>query len=596
MESTGLRKVLGEDFITIMGRIKKAGKEKEINPEKPMLKIALLGTGSLQYFAMILKYCLQISEIQSYIFIGNYNGMEMDVMDEKSEYNSFHPDITVLFTGYREIQDYPPMYAANEKIWEMVWQEIGRYEMIWDRIFHQNGSCILQTNFVIPIERKMGNLEGNYSWSHQTYLELLNYGMKIKKKKYVTLLDFEYLASVEGKRKWFDFPNYYLNKSNMSYDCLPLAVEEVALQIMNYCGIMRKCIVLDLDQTIWGGILEEAGVQNVNIFPDDPIGEAFLDFQKYLKGLKERGIILAVCSKNDEEYAKEVFIKNQNMILKLEDISCFVANWENKVENIRSIADTLNIGLNSIVFVDDNPVERDLVRQVLPEVEVIELSDDPANYVLDMEHGKYFEWLSVTEEDIGRTSSYKAEEKMKSIQANFDSYEDYLNSLSMEGVIEQINSDSTSRTVQLFNKTNQFNTTRYRLTEAKLLKLIEEGRIVLTCNLKDKFAQYGMISCAILRIEDKNCIVEAWAMSCRVFKRTVEEFMLNKFIKTALEHGCSKLSIAVLPNERNTMIPGILEEKGFQKSAEADNPYVSNIEEGLEFKNYIKNDKNYKVE
>lgn len=586
MEKAGLRETLSKDFLSIMREIKKNEKNETANDTLRRVKIALLGAGSLQYFAAILKYCLQISEIDADILIGTYKGLEMDVMDDTSDYNQFEPDVTVIFSGYRDITQFPSMHESEEKVWEMVWKEVGRYEMLWDKIYQRNGSYILQTNIVTPIERKMGNLEANYIWSRQTYLELLNYGFQRQKKNFVSILDFNYLASMDGKEKWFDFPNYYLNKSNMSYSSLPSAVEEVALNILNYCGVNKKCIVLDLDNTLWGGILEEAGVENVNIFPNDPVGEAFLDFQKYLKELKERGIILAVCSKNDEDYAKEVFRTNKNMILRLEDISCFVANWENKADNIRSIASELNIGLNSMVFVDDNPVERDLVQSILPQVEVLALSEDPANYVLDMEKAKYFEWLQITEEDVNRTSSYKAREALKTMLQSYDNYQDYLSSLEMQGSIEEVTTQSISRTAQLFNKSNQFNSVRYRGTEAQLLKLQEEGRIILTCHLRDKFANYGLVSCAILKIADDKCIVEAWAMSCRVFKRTLEKYMLNEFVKIALQNGCNKLNVLFIPNERNGMVKVMLEENGFCKGVDTDQ-YCLTINESIYFKNNI---------
>lgn len=587
MEKEGLRETLSKDFLSIMREIKKNGaKDEKANDKLYKKKIALLGAGSLQYFAAILKYCLQISGIDAELLIGTYKGLEMDVMDDSSEYNSFQPDVTVIFSSYRDVMQYPAMHESEEKVWEMVWEEIGKYEILWDKIYRRNGSYILQTNLVTPIERKMGNLEANYIWSRQTYLELLNYGFQKKKKNFVSILDFNYLASIEGKEKWFDFPNYYLNKSNMSYASLPGAVEEVVLNILNYCGINKKCIVLDLDNTIWGGILEEAGVENINIFPDDPIGEAFLDFQKYLKGLKERGVILAVCSKNDIDFAKEVFQTNKNMILRLEDISCFIANWENKADNIRQIAADLNIGLNSIVFVDDNPVERDLVQSILPEVEVLALSEDPANYVLDMEKAKYFEWLQITEEDANRTNSYKAKEALKVMLQNYDNYDDYLSSLGMEGSIEEVTPQSIARTAQLFNKSNQFNSVRFRGTEAQLLKLQEEGRILLTCQLRDKFANYGLVACAILEIENDKCIVTAWAMSCRVFKRTLEKYMLNEFTKIALRNRCNKLIVLFIPNERNGMVKEMLEENGFCESADT-GQYCLAIDESIYFENKI---------
>lgn len=565
MEATRLREFMEKDFLSIIKEVrKKAAKQTEAAAVRKV-KIALLGAGSLQYFSAILKYCLQISNMEGEILTGTYKGLEMDVMDESSDYHKFKPDITVIFSGYRDVIQYPAMYESEEKVWEMVWQEIGKYEILWDKIYRSTGSYILQTNMVTPPERKLGNLEANYIWSQKTYLELLNYGFSKRKRNFVTILDFEYLASMKGKEAWFDFPNYYLNKSNMSYDCLPDAVKEVALHVLNYCGMYKKCIVLDLDNTLWGGILEEKGAENVNIFPDNPVGEAFLDFQRYLKGLKERGVLLAVCSKNDESYAKEVFTSNKNMILQLGDISCFVANWKNKADNIRLIAADLNIGLDAMVFVDDNPVERDMVKTMLPEVEVLSLSEDPANYVRDMEAAKYFEWLQITKEDVSRTESYKAKEMLNSVRQEYDNYEDYLKSLAMEGFLEEASAGSISRTAQLFNKTNQFNSVKFRTTEAQLLKQQEEGSLILTCRLKDKFADYGLVSCAVLKMEEETCTVEAWAMSCRVFKRTLEKFLLNEFVKTARLRGCNKLTVLFIPNERNGMVKTVLEENGFQK-------------------------------
>lgn len=579
-----LRELLSKKFVSIMKQIKN---DKEEYKTIKNIRIALLGDGSLQYFAMILEYCLKISEIHADILLGTYNGLEMDVMDVGSEYNKFAPEITIIFTSYRDVIYCPQITQKEDNLWNEVWREIGKYEKIWTEIYNNHQSYIMQTNFVTPIERRLGNLEANYIWSEQTFLELLNYGLTVKRKPYVSILDFNYLAAVYGKEKWFDYSNYYLNKCNMAYDALPFAVEEVTLNILNYCGKSKKCIVLDLDNTIWGGVLEETGIDNLNIFPNDPVGEAFLAFQKYLKALKERGVILAICSKNDEEYAKKAFNLNHNMILQLDDISCFVANWENKANNIQLIAQRLNIGLDAMVFIDDSPVERELVRTLIPEVEVLELPEDPAYYMVELEKAKYFEWLNITEDDTKRTDSYKAREQAQILLQNYDSYEKYLESLEMKIRAEDMTEISASRTAQLFNKTNQFNTVRFRGTEAQIQNMQNNGDKVINYSLKDRFANYGMISCAIVKIQLREVVVEAWAMSCRVFKRTLEEYILNSFIKIARDNSCEKIKILYIPNERNRMIEEILSDRGFDKES-GTNYYFLDIEQINNFKTYIK--------
>lgn len=566
MSEKQIREFYDKDFLTIMREIKK---KSEVNKtfnlgKKNIIKVALLGTGSLQYFASMLKYGLNMVDVSIEVFIGTYKGAEIDIMDDDSEYYKFEPDITVIFTDYREILQFPDLYMQEEQVWKMVWEWMQKREKLWEKVNSRCGSAIFQTNFVIPLERQLGNLEENYVWSRQSYIELLNYALKIKKKKYVTIIDYNYLASAVGKRKWFDFSNYYLNKSNMSYECLPQAVREIALNILNYCGKYRKCIVLDLDNTLWGGVLEEVGIDGVNIFPDNPVGEAFLAFQKYLKDLKGRGIILAVCSKNDEEYAKEVFRKNDNMILKLDDISCFIANWENKDKNIQTISEKLNIGTDSMVFVDDNPVERNLVQVSFPEVEVVNLSEDPADYIENIENENYFEWLQITEEDFNRTATYIVQEEMKKAEKNSCDYMEYLNSLDMRCSADKLSEKNISRITQLFNKTNQFNTTGFRCTEAQLLNYQNKGSYIWGFQLKDKFVNYGIVSVLLYKIEQDECIITAWAMSCRVFKRTLEKFILNMITEKALKEGCKKILIHYLPTERNAMIKKILIENDFE--------------------------------
>ncbi len=568
MKQSHMKEILSQDFLSLMREIRKArraGSKGKAQEDPAALRIALLGAGSLQYFSAILGYVLHMQEIPNKIYVGTYNGLELDIMDEQSEYHLFRPQVTVIFTSYQDVRSFPEMFAKETDIQALALAEISRYKELWGRIRERNGSRILQTNFVIPAERQLGNLEASHIWSRQSFLQLLNYTLMKEKDGSVSILDFDYLASLAGKKKWFDFSNYYLNKCNMSYECLPAAVEEVALHILSFRGHVKKCLVLDLDNTLWGGILEESGIKQLGLFPTDPLGEAFRAFQAYLKRLRERGVLLAVCSKNDSDYAKQAFLENPNMVLSLSDISCFVANWDNKADNIRKIAASLNIGLDSIVFIDDNPVERDLVSTALPEVDVLELSADPADYVMDLENARYFEWLQITKEDKGRAESYKAREE---IERKLDSSLDldaYLESLHMEGLVKPLDSESLARAVQLLNKTNQFNTTGFRSSEAEILKMKEHGYEIFTCNLKDKLTDYGLVSVAILKIQGHVCTVEAWVMSCRVFKRGLEDFMLSHFVDFALKNGADRLAIDYLATDRNSMLKKMLTDRGFEQ-------------------------------
>lgn len=588
MSEFEVNKIFDEGFLTILRQVKKFKKSTKL--QEYSLKVALVGTGSLQFAADVLQYGLYLHGIKTKLFVGTYNGLIMDALDDESNFNKFNPDITIIFSNYKEVQVYPELFSDYNTICEMAKSQVENLVLIWNKINATTGSQIFQTNYVIPIERQLGNLEGNHIWSHQSYLQRVNWELMNIKPSYVTILDFEYLAAKVGKQVWFDDRNYYLNKCNMSYECLPLAIKEILMNILNYRGITKKCIVLDLDNTLWGGVLEECGINGVNLDPNDPIGEAYIGFQKYLKWLKDRGIILAVCSKNDEQYAKRVFVENSNMVLSLEDISCFIANWEDKHRNVKKISETLNLGLSALIFVDDNEVERGLIKSALPEVEIVDIGEDPSEFVNIIESGMYFEWLQITEEDTLRNNTY-------SIQTTIDEnshmdksvYENYLIGLHMSAQIGQVDKTSISRVVQLFNKTNQFNSTGYRCTEGGIYDLKREGKQVYWCKLTDQYNKYGVISCFIVKFRKDECIVEAWCMSCRVFKRGVEQLIIDYLMDEALKHGCSVLKFLYVQTERNHLVKEIMLNCGIfkEKVEDMEEWFVTEIKEQPRLQNFI---------
>ena len=325
-----------------------------------------------------------------------------------------------------------------------------------------------------------------------------------------------------------------------SLDFLPRVALEICQVIGATRGQIHKCLILDLDNTMWGGIVGDDGWENLEI-GDLGIGKAFTQLQQWAKQLMGRGIILCVCSKNEDTIAKEVFEKHPDMKLRLDDIAVFVANWETKVENIRFIQQVLNIGFDSMVFIDDNPFERNMVREGIPEVCVPELPEDAAEYLSFLESLHLFETASLSDEDENRTKQYQEEAKRSHIQTAFANEDEFLESLNMQATVTGFSKFNIPRAAQLTQRSNQFNLRTIRYTEEEISRIGNDSNYIgLSFSLLDKYGDYGLISLIILRLHEKECFIDTWLMSCRVLKRGMEQFVLNTIVKTALEKGYLK--------------------------------------------------------
>jgi FkbH-like protein len=350
----------------------------------------------------------------------------------------------------------------------------------------------------------------------------------------------------------------------IAMDALPYVAKSVIDVIKAMNGQIKKCVICDLDNTLWGGVIGDDGMGGIEI-GELGRGHAFTDLQRWLKQLKECGIILAICSKNNEDTAKEPFEKHDEMILRLSDISVFVANWDDKASNIRLIQETLNIGMDSIVFLDDNPFERNLVRQMIPEITVPELPEDPALYLQFLQEQNYFEVASFTGAGSDRTAQYQAEYERKKLEQTFESIDDYLKSLEMVGEAKPFEQVRFARIAQLTQRSNQFNLRTIRYTEDEIEKIAADDHyLTLYYTLKDKFGDHGLVSVVILeKKSDKELFVDTWLMSCRVLKRGMEEFTVNKIIETAKASGFEKLSAEYIPTAKNKMVKDIYKTFGF---------------------------------
>ena len=548
-------------------------------------KIAIISTNSCQLICQLVKGLLFKRNIVSDIYESEYNGLRMSIFDDNSGLYTFKPNYVVLLPDYRDfLSSKPNVLDSKEQILEKVKTAYSFFEKMFVKIHQMLPEAqILISNIVSPYQSPLGNLEANYLFSLSNYYKLINLELAKQRPSYSTILDMESLSEYFGKSNWFNEAAYYMNKDGISLSCIGWFCDNIARQIQALTGKTKKCLVLDLDNTLWGGVVGDDGYDGIMLDPNDAIGEAYIAFQEYIIELKKRGILLAICSKNDEKNAKEPFEKNEHMRLKLKDISCFVANWDDKVTNIRRISQKLNIGIDSFVFFDDNPTERELVKNLVPEVMVIDVPEDPALYVRTLDRAFAFDWLQITHEDLNRSQSYADNQQREELLLSYTDYNEYLKALEMIAEFKPIEQQTLPRFSQLLNKSNQFNLRTIRLSEAQINeKTLDSSYGLYTVSLKDKFSNYGIIACVILKFEDTNCFIENWVMSCRVLKKDVEKFTVFHIVEIAKQHKCNKISAEYIPTAKNGLVSNLYETIGFELINVRENNiklyYLSNLD------------------
>lgn len=557
------------DISDYSGLLNIGRKWKKIDDRSYNLKIAFVGSASIQLITSVTRALLAKYDIYPEVYEGEYNGILMDTMDTDSNLYKFEPEYIVILPDYRDILDKKPdVLASNADVTNAVANISESYKKIYEAIHGRlPGTQIIMSNIVAPFYGPLGNLEANYIFSQKSFFEMVNLAMIEHRPSYVTIIDVNGLANYFGKRQWFDDGAYCLNKSGFSLVYIGFVADLIARQFEAFLGKARKCLVLDLDNTLWGGVVGDLGYDGINLDPNDAEGEAYQSFQKYILELKNRGVILAVCSKNDLHNAKEPFERNEHMILKLKDISSFVANWNDKASNIKNIAKELNIGTDSFVFFDDNPTERALIREFLPEVKVVDVPDDPALYLRALDRAFPFEWIQITAEDLSRVKSYSDNIERNNLMDSCVNYDEYLKKLEMHIAVNAVDESSVARFTQLTNKTNQFNLRTQRYSEAEISKMMSDSNYeLLTVSLQDKFSNYGVIACVVLHYEGDVCRIINWVMSCRVLKKRVENYTIEKIVERARTHGSKCVEGEYIKSKKNGMVSALYEELGFSKT------------------------------
>jgi FkbH-like protein len=429
----------------------------------------------------------------------------------------------------------------------------------------QNGAvCILQT-VPRPVESLFGSFDSALPGTSRRLVDDLNRALAENVLgSQDLLLDVAHLAETVGLSRWHDPKLWNLAKLPFASDFLPLYAEHVCRLIAALRGKSKKCLILDLDNTLWGGVIGDDGLEGILLGQGDATGEAHLEVQRTALALRQRGVVLAVSSKNTDEIARQPFAKHPEMLLREEHIAVFQANWQDKASNIRAIAEELKLGLDSMVFLDDNPVERELVRTLAPEVAVPELPSDPALYARTLLAAGYFESIGFSDEDKQRAELYRDNARRVALEKQTGDVDGYLASLDMRLTLQPFDDTGRARIAQLINKSNQFNLTTRRYTEADVARLQRDpDAFTLQVRLADTFGDNGMISVLICRRADDVWDIDTWLMSCRVLGRRVEQAVLAELVEQARMRGVRKLMGSYLPTEKNQLVENHYEKLGF---------------------------------
>ena len=472
------------------GRLVRESRKLRPDSANQSIRVAILSDAASQQFVPLLKTLFHENSVNAEVYEGAFDAIELEALNPASGLYEFLPGVIVLANCTQSLRSRYYEHQGDDFL-ETASQRIQR---IWDALQRHSSARVIQCNFPLPYERQFGNYDLKVSQSLYSVTAELNFRIALyaRQRSNVLVCDVEAIASYLGRKHWFDERLWAFSKTFCHLDHLPYLAQSLVEMVLSCMGRVVKCVILDLDNTLWGGVVGDDGPLGIAIGPHGD-GEAFYHFQQYILSLKKRGILLAVCSKNNRETAIQPFLENSEMVLKYEDITVFVANWENKAGNIRAIRDTLEIGLDSMVFLDDNPFERNLVRELLPGVIVPELPEDPADYVRAICELNLFETSSFSLEDTARSELYRQEAGRRELQTSFTSIDEYLQSLEMKIEVARFDPAAVPRIAQLIQRSNQFNLTTHRYNEAECETMMrdEANYLPLYARLSDRFGDHG---------------------------------------------------------------------------------------------------------
>jgi FkbH-like protein len=523
-------------------------------------RVALLSTYTSSQFASLLRLAGMAMGLNIDLYEAPFGQLHQEILTESSRLYRFAPDVLVLAVHEGDLD--LPGFSSDPAT--DVAREIDRWAGLASTVSERSGAHVVLHNFATRPEVPLGHLGAKLGGSRHAMTAAINAGLGPAVGPGASIVDCERLSGIFGKHDWFNDKYWLAARQAVALDALPLLARNTAAVIAAALGISKKCLVLDLDNTLWGGVIAEDGLDGIRL-GEGVDGEAFTAFQQYILELKRKGVFLAVCSKNDEASARQPFERHPAMLIRISDIACFVANWDPKPQNIQRIADELGIGLDSLVFVDDSPVEREEVRQILPEVDVITLPSNPSGYRRALADYLPFESATFTMEDARRTDLYRARVESTRLRSSAGSLEDFHRSLDMRARIAPFDEASLPRIAQLIGKTNQFNLTTRRHSIGRIREFIADPSCVhFSLRLRDRFTDHGLVGVLIAVRRADWLEIDTWLLSCRVIGRTVEHAMLSHLCRLAEEDGCRNLRGAYIPTEKNRVVRHLYQELGFR--------------------------------
>lgn len=555
-------------------------------------KIAILGGSTTRDIKLMLELFLLNYGIKPEFYESEFNQYYQDAMFPNQELEEFAPDVIFLHTSFRNITQFPALSDAPEAVEELLQAEYRKYEKMWTRLAQVYHCVIIQNNFEYPYYRMMGNKDASDIHGKVNYITRLN--LKFYEYAQQTanfyIHDINYLSAQYGLEAWSDPFYWHSYKYALCVPAIPDFAFSVAKIIKSVYGKNKKAFVLDLDNTLWGGIVGDDGVENLVLGHETSAGQVYCAFQEYLKSYKEFGILLNIDSKNDYDNAI-AGLNHPAGVLRPDDFITIKANWEPKDRNLVQIAKELNLMQDSMVFVDDNPAEREIVRAQVPGAAVPDMPIEPAYYARTIDRSGFFEITSLSEDDTKRTAMYQENARRAREEAAFENYEDYLKALDMKAEIKPFAPVYMARIAQLTNKSNQFNLTTRRYSQAEIEKLAADGNyITLYGKLEDKFGDNGVISVVIGHQTGEVLHIDLWIMSCRVLKRDMEYAMMDRLVEMAQEAGVSEIRGYYYPTAKNRMVKEFYSLQGFDKIEEdqqGNSQWRLQLTKGYQKKNHV---------
>ena len=571
-EGNGLMEVLQYPFDAqlLLRTKKKIRRELLAAPEERMKKrIAILGGSTTAGIRDMLELFLLDQGIEPLFYESEYNRYREDILFGNPELSAFQPDLICIHTTTRNLNVLPELTDDAGTVDRKLNETFDSFRQIWEKIAEQYHCPVIQNNFERPSCRLLGNrditdIHGRSSFVSRLNMKFCEYA---RDHRNFFINDIDYLSACFGLEKWADPYDWYMYKCAPAVPAIPELAYNLANIIKAIYGKTKKALVLDLDNTLWGGIIGEDGADGIEIGQETPTGQLYSEFQTYVREHKKLGILLAIDSKNDPENAL-AGLNRPDSILKPEDFLVIKANWDPKDRNLKEIAQELNIGTDALVFVDDNPAERHIVRSQVPEAAVPEIGE-PQHYISILDRSGFFENTGLSEDDLHRGEMYRANLQRTKAQAAFDNYSDYLRSLEMKAEIRPFSPLYMSRIAQLTNKSNQFNLTTRRCTQAELEQIsADPDYITLYGKLIDKFGDNGVVSLTFGHREADCFHIDLWLMSCRVLKRDMEFAMMDELVKRCRAAGISRIRGYYYPTNKNRMVSDFYGEQGFTRLAE----------------------------